>query len=144
MPNSHRPSRPAWTGQHYAFAFPAGARAIQGLAVIELQDQYIGQQSRAGDATVVFTIGKKVRLRQTRVVNQRVARRTSIRPREESNGSSWPTAEFRDGPLRWPTLVSLDADRILANAEAALADSAAQIAYDQVGLFQSLGRVAAR
>lgn len=40
---------------------------------------------------------------------------------------------------RVPYLTSLDADRTLANAEATLAASDAQIAYDQVSLFQSLG-----
>ncbi|MFM0632389.1 efflux transporter outer membrane subunit [Paraburkholderia xenovorans] len=40
---------------------------------------------------------------------------------------------------RVPYLSSLDADRTLANAEAALAGSDAQIAYDQVSVFQSLG-----
>ncbi|MEW9585794.1 TolC family protein [Paraburkholderia sp. DGU8] len=40
---------------------------------------------------------------------------------------------------RVPYLLSLDADRTLANAQAALAESNAQIAYDQVRVFQSLG-----
>jgi hypothetical protein len=38
-----------------------------------------------------------------------------------------------------PYLLSLDADRTLANAEATLAESDAQIAYYQVSVFQSLG-----
>ncbi|MFM0340414.1 efflux transporter outer membrane subunit [Paraburkholderia fungorum] len=40
---------------------------------------------------------------------------------------------------RVPYLMSLDADRTLANAEAALANSDAQVAFDQVSVFQSLG-----
>lgn len=56
---------------------------------------------------------------------------------EARNAAEQNRALFRGG--RVPYLTSLDADRTLASAEAAVADTDAQISLDQINLFLALG-----